>query len=336
MTKGEIISIEGQDYDSVTGLPVSSKPDNQPSEKQSQPAKAVVHPHSAAQFHALQQRSKTLRRQSLVKPVPAKHVVTNHASATHQRATPSPSTVRHMDIARPAKSANIHKFAPHPVGAVTPKVASKTIDIGPVTHPHVAKAHAISAAKAELSPLARTMTQIKDEAIKHAMAETHKRRPLKDRFKMKQRMFAVLTSTFAIVLLGGYFTYLNMPALSVRVAAAQAGIDANYPNYRPDGYALNGPVSYADGRVSMNFKANGGEQNFTVNQAKSGWDSNAVLDNYVMPKAGSSYIPYTERGLTIYTYGDNAAWVNGGILYTIEGNAPLSSQQLRRIATSLL
>jgi hypothetical protein len=321
MTKSETISIEGQDYDSVTGLPVSSKPDNQPSEKQSEPAKTVAHPQSAAHLHALQQRSKTLRRQSLVKPVSSQHTITKFAS-----------NVRHMDIARPAKSANVHKFAPHPVGAVTPK----SVDIGPVTHPHVAKAHALSAAKANPSPLAQTMTQIKDEAIKHAMAETHKRRPLKDRFKMKQRMFAVLTSTFAIVLLGGYFTYLNMPALSVRVAAAQAGIDANYPNYRPDGYALNGPVSFSDGRVSMNFKANGSEQNFTVNQSKSGWDSNAVLDNYVSPKAGSNYIPYTERGLTIYTYGDDAAWVNGGILYTIEGNAPLSSQQLRRIATSLL
>lgn len=127
-----------------------------------------------------------------------------------------------------------------------------------------------------------------------------------------------------------------MPNLSVRVAAAQAGINAGYPNYHPDGYALAGPVTFSDGRVSMNFKANGGNHTFTINQSKSGWNSDAVLDNYVSPRAGSSYIPYTERGLTIYTYDNNAAWVNGGILYTVEGDAPLSSEQIRRIATSLL
>ena len=86
----------------------------------------------------------------------------------------------------------------------------------------------------------------------------------------------------------------------------------------------------------MKFAANGGPQNYTVTQTKSSWDSTAVLDNYVTPRAGVSYIPYTERGLTIYTYGNNAAWVNGGILYTIEGNAPLSSEQIRHIATSLI
>jgi hypothetical protein len=60
-----------------------------------------------------------------------------------------------------------------------------------------------------------------------------------------------------------------------------------------------------------------------------------VLDNYVKEKAGDNYITYNERGLTIYTYNSNAAWVNNGVLYTIDGDAPLSSDQIRRIATSL-
>jgi hypothetical protein len=135
---------------------------------------------------------------------------------------------------------------------------------------------------------------------------------------------------------GGYLTYLNMPNISVRVAAMQAGIDASYPSYNPDGYSLSGPVKYTDGRVTLSYNANGGPQNYTINQSRSSWNSDAVLDNYVAPRAGTNYIPYTERGLVIYTYDNNAAWVNGGILYTIEGNAPLSSEQIRRIATSLL
>lgn len=228
---------------------------------------------------------------------------------------------------------DVRRFTPQQVI----KAPQKVMDFGPVTHPHVAKAHAASAAKAQtLTQHVATAQEIKTEAVKKAVDATQKKQPLKQRLQPRQRTVAVLSAVFALVLLGGYFTYLNMPSLSVRVAAAQAGIDADYPDYRPDGYALSGPVTYSEGKVSMNFKANGGDQNFVISQSKSGWNSEAVLDNYVAPKAGSSYIPYTERGLTIYTYDDNAAWVNGGILYTLEGDAPLSSEQIRRIATSLL
>jgi hypothetical protein len=85
----------------------------------------------------------------------------------------------------------------------------------------------------------------------------------------------------------------------------------------------------------MKFASNSGPQNFTLNQKKSSWDSSAVLDNYVKQKAGENYITYNERGLTIYTYGSDAAWINNGVLYTINGDAPLSSDQIRHIATSM-
>ena len=60
-----------------------------------------------------------------------------------------------------------------------------------------------------------------------------------------------------------------------------------------------------------------------------------MLANFVEPKAGTAYSTAETNGLTIYTFGQNAAWVNGGILYTITGNAPLSADQIQHIATSL-
>jgi hypothetical protein len=33
---------------------------------------------------------------------------------------------------------------------------------------------------------------------------------------------------------------------------------------------------------------------------------------------------------------DKAAWVNGGTLYVVQGNAPLSSEQIQKIASSTL
>jgi hypothetical protein len=306
------ITISGQEYDSVTGLPV-----NNVSESSAAPQKETTPAHKpASQLHATPQRSVTLHRKAAKKSM---HEIVRRKPLVHTA------------VAKPHPE--VRKFAPHPIGAITPKV----MDIGPALHPHVAKAHARSAAKEQsLSATLPTASDKKTAAVKNAVAQTHKKQPMRQRLQPRQRVVGIISATFALVLLGGYFTYLNMPALSVRVAAAQAGINANYPEYRPDGYSLAGPVAFSDGRVSMNFKANGGSHRFTVSQSKSGWNNEAVLDNYITPRAGSSYIPYTERGLTIYTYNDNAAWVNGGILYTIEGNAPLSSEQIRRIATSLL
>lgn len=313
MSEKAPITINGQLYDPVTGLPIRGGQSTHHVE--ASPAHRHV---PATHLHASPQRSVTLHRKATKKPT---HQVIHHT--THVRALTSGT---HPDV---------RKFAPHPVGAITPK---KVMDIGPVAHPHVIKAHARSAAKQEqlLTRHVQTASETKAEAVKTAVENTHKQAPLRQRMQPKQRVGAVLSGVFALVLLGGYLTYLNMPSLSVRIAAAQAGINAGYPEYRPNGYSLAGPVTYSDGRVSMNFKSNASAQKFVISQSKSNWNNEAVLDNYVTPRAGSSYIPYTEHGLTIYTYDDDAAWVNGGILYTIEGDAPLSSEQIRHIATSLL
>lgn len=355
MSDRGVVTINGQKYDAVSGLPV---PKNHPSSTASTPhtPKPTVHAdikpvtkHTVERTvqstnpHTKIQRSTTLNRKFTKKPIPTTQTIARHhpTRATRQDIRPITRTERPVTL-----SPTVRKFAPHPVGATQPNAETSEPEIqAPVTlHPHVAKAHVISQAKQAHRESAQASkhvpaAQIKQHSIAKAISDaaTPTGKQHKARFwQQKQRVTGVIAATFAIVLLGGYFTYLNMPNLSVRVAAAQAGIDASYPNYRPDGYALNGPVTFSDGRVSMNFKSNGGNSSYTVNQSKSSWNSDAVLDNFVAPKAGDSYMPYTERGLTIFTFGNNAAWVNGGILYTIEGDAPLSSDQIRQIATSLL
>ena len=119
------------------------------------------------------------------------------------------------------------------------------------------------------------------------------------------------------------------------MAAAQAGIDASYPSYQPDGYKLYGPVAFSDGEVRMKFTANTGSTGFALTQSRSGWDSGALLENYVKEKSNGDYTTSQEKGITVYSYQGSAAWVSGGILYTIDGDAPLSPHQIRKIATSV-
>lgn len=313
MSQTHTVVINGRQYDPVTGLVIDSVvPAAAPAKKHELPSRAV----HAVNVHATTQKSQTLRRASLTRP--PKHQI-------HKRPAPITPAVA------PVKSPHVTKFAPHPVVAPAPKM----MDIVPVKHPHVVKAYAKQDAK-QVAAQPKPAQEIKQEAISTAIANTVKNTEPPKRRRLQPRATSIITAAFALVLFGGYLTYLNMPSLSVRVAAAAAGINASYPDYHPDGYQLNGPVGYASGQVSMKFAANAGPQNFTIRQTKSSWDSAAVLDNYVVPKAGSDYVIYNERGLTIYTFGGNAAWVNGGILYTIDGNAPLSNDQIRHLATSFI
>jgi len=149
------------------------------------------------------------------------------------------------------------------------------------------------------------------------------------------RRLSIAGAMMALLAFGGYLTYHNMPAIATRMAAAQAGINASFPSYQPSGYSLAGGISQQQGSVLMKFAANAGPGTFTLTQSRSDWDSSAVLANYVLPSFGRNFATTTSRGLTIYSTHNAAAWVNGGILYTIKGNAPLSSEQVERIAASM-
>jgi hypothetical protein len=308
MSKNSIVTINGQQYDALTGLPI--KGSSLARSKKSTPSVSI---------HSPLQKSQTLIRRVTKKPssVPASR----------------PKFIGNtMDIARSSK---ISRFAPHPV--TPPQSTANKKDLEARHHPlvdKVNKAHSIRQAQ-KATHASKSAQDIKHEAIAAALARPIVRGSRRSFLQRHPRTFVVTVISLLVILVGGYFTYINLPSLSVKIAAVQAGIDATYPDYRPDGYSLDGPVTFSDGQVTMNFSANTGTSKFSIKESKSTWDSSATLDNVVRPKVGEKYITNQEHGLTIYTYDGNAAWVNGGILYTIEGDAPISGDQLRRIATSL-
>lgn len=314
MTQPETVTINGVRYDKHTGMPLraSAKPTHSP------------HAASAQALHSHVERSHRLRRSSTKSTAPSTPQSSDTKPASPQTHKPTPA---------------ITKFAPHPKPVVQQtRVIS---DIGPSVHPMVQR---VAAARATTStPKTHKPSDVlKKEAIDKALApspavDKHKRERNKQKQprSKKSRFAMIATAATTLLLVGGYFTYINMPALSVRVAAAQAGVNATYPAYHPSGYSLSGAVAYNSGSVSMKFAQNGGPDSYTLKQTASGWDSEALLSNYVTPKAGQSYLTTRDSGLTIYTFGTNAAWVSGGIMYTITGDAPLSTDQVTHIATSL-
>jgi hypothetical protein len=206
----------------------------------------------------------------------------------------------------------------------------------------VAKAK-MAARKAAAQPQALTAQELKERAIQQALRkvstmsdeEESSAKGAKHHFWQKKRF--ALAATMAVISLAvlGYLVSVNLPDISVRVAAMHSGIEKAYPSYVPANYRLDGLVKEENGRITMAFK-NDRDQRFTLMEEKSSWDSSAVLTNYVLKKWGASYSIAKGQGLTIYISGSNAAWVNGGVFYVINDETnSLSAGDLHDIAVSL-
>lgn len=367
MATQKTITINGRAYDAVTGLPVESskasapvkpsvpkrapqvtpaaRPVVKPAAKPAPaaaPTKAAAKPFAKAApastrgksvsetVHTNVQKSKTLMRRAAKKPATPQKIV--------RRSQPG----KHMDFAR---NTNVAKFAPHPVvkevktASASPVKAPLIASIDKPAQPHPAAVRALAKAQAKKDAQGKaakpaTSKEVKDAAIAKALATPKAKAKKAPKNKWVKRGIIIGSSILllAVVL---FAIYKFIPSVSVSIAAAQAGIEARYPDYTPDGYTLKQPVTFADSEVNLTFKSNSNDSSYSINQKRSSWDSSATLDNVVIPVAGQNYATTKERGLTIYTYDKGAAWVNGGILYTISGDAQLSGDQIRRIATSL-
>jgi hypothetical protein len=233
-----------------------------------------------------------------------------------------------MDISRSNK---INHFATKSIN----KMTQISNDIQHTTHPIIQRVEQIRKS-INKTKQPQSMQEIKNSAINEAMDKA-KTPTIKKKFFLfdkKYRTINIIGLSLLAIIIVGLIVYFYIPSISVSIASKQAGINANFPAYYPDGYSLNGPITFSNGEVLINFKSNTNNSKFVIKQAKSSWDSSAVR-NKVSKDAGGEFITTEEKGLTIFTYKGNAAWVNGGILYTINGDANLSGDQIRRIATSL-
>lgn len=143
-------------------------------------------------------------------------------------------------------------------------------------------------------------------------------------------------SIVALFLVGAYIWQVNYPTLAFKIASTKAGMSASMPGYMPGGYKLAGEIQTNPGSVSYNLVNGGQNKKISISQTKTDWDSQALAENYVAPKA-ENYLALQAQGLTIYMLGDSqATWVNKGTWYKIESpDQSLSQDQAIKIATSL-
>ncbi len=147
-------------------------------------------------------------------------------------------------------------------------------------------------------------------------------------------LLALATSTACVIALAAVVK-VNLPNISVKVAAVQTGVEASYPSYVPRDFNLSGVYTNDQNSVIIEFKGPN-DTSFTLAEEKTSWDSNALLSNYVKGAYGDTYDTVREQNVTIYINYSNAAWVKNGTFYKLTANSGvLSKKQIKNIVSSL-
>ena len=341
MVSKNYVVINGRAYNTITGMVMDDIDVKETEVKKEQ--SISKRGTSVSNIHAAHvQKSSTLNRRHVkmpqrtplaAKPQKARVDVKQHV-AVKKFSTPIVSKPAPQKIAinRPAETHPVTRRAQQRPLSVNTKLRKERQPLTMNNNPLVA----VAPQKIEKPIVAKTSKQLKNEAIEKALSNeiiSNKKARRRQKKGGTLRWLNTFSVGFAVMLLGGYLTYLSMPNISIKMAAVQSGIDAKYPGYKPDGYALNGPIKFKSGEVSMKYAYADGSSGYTITQQKSGWNSSAVKEFFSEKHKN----PNTTMidGLTIYSGGKEAAWVNGGILYQISGDANLSSSQIEKIATSL-
>ena len=248
-----------------------------------------------------------------------------------------PMTARPMDGIRVRRTTTMVR----PASSTTSKdmnVSRKPVDMAKISANMKARTMAPTLVKQP------TAQELKERAIAKALSNAAK--PEKEEVVEKKakknklhlgvgRVILALSCAAAAVFAIVYFVNLNMPDISMRVAAMQSGIDPKYPDYVPRDFNLTDMVA-EEGKITLNFKNSQSGDSFSITEERSSWDSNALLSNYVKGEFGEDFATTRENGLTIYMTNSAATWVNGGMLYKLNiTSGTLTKKQIRSIAVSL-
>lgn len=368
MTK-HVIELNGQKYDATTGKPVAvtntsaaqptPKAPSGPrhldgfSRRPGAVKQAIAPPRPV---HSKTQKSQTLMRKAVTKPIaPAKmhaKVASPASHAAHISPQPKVESIkpgRAIRATHITQSNLISKFGKNPATINSEVVPVKPVptpsgSVGhvakPVAAPHTHKAAPFS--HTETTPAHGPKNDVFQKAIDHAVS--HKSPKLKKprvhhriakKLRVSPRVVTFSGMTLAVLAVGSLLAYQNMPEIAMRVASARAGLNANLPAYQPSGFSLSGPIKYDSGEVTVNYQSHSDQRAFNVVQKNSSWNSETLLENFVATTK-QPYQTFQANGRTIYIYeGNKATWVDGGVWFNIDGEANLNSDQLLKIADSL-
>lgn len=331
--RDEII-INGKKYDAITGELLSAPKNN-----------CSIKNKDISKIHNNLQRSSTLNRKYVT--VPKRQGVSLHQDEMISQFKRRHDYQEAILRAREAKETQqdrilISRFSKKSkiISPISKEQIKEVEKIAPFEeHPLAKKANEeLRAKKAQKQEISNQ--EVKEfaisQAIKRSREESKKSRGIHRKSFFVRKKFISFSMGFAVAIFGvGYLTYVNLPDIVSRITAFQSGMAVETPAYIASGYSPKG-LAYFDGK-NVNFEYKKGDSNYKVQQSQSGWDSSALLQNYVTKKWSEDYSTTYSNGLTIYSNRrGESVWVNNGKLYKVEvsGNK-ISDEEIRKIATSL-
>lgn len=180
-----------------------------------------------------------------------------------------------------------------------------------------------------------------DQALTHAdthkeAARYHAARHFWQRRWLGGNKWLALGVVLVALIAGLIISWEKVPQLSVKAAGIRAHLTPAVPSYIPDGYKMAGPARADSGTVNIKYVSPAdASKTYQIVQAQSNLTSQLV-EQSVVPKGAPVQTSQVE-GNTVYIYGhgNDAAWVNNGVLYTIKDRANLSSDELIKIVQGL-
>ncbi|MBA3757652.1 DUF4367 domain-containing protein [Candidatus Saccharibacteria bacterium] len=327
----------------ISSTPIENRRVKVLSEKQFEKVYAKRSGHKAQSVHKNLQRSQALMRGAVSKPK-------NKSTASTSRPTPPITrksvvdTSREERAQRVVKNTNIQRFGT----SLSPKLQisqNSKHDVGGTGSVHKQKLPNLvkQQPKTDITKhlSSNQLERLLDQAL--LTADSHKKISRSHESKSTSRWRATATPRWVslgaclliVFLLGGFFTWQNVPQVSMKLAASRASIPASVPSYTPPGFSFSGPIGYSNGEVSIKFKANSDHlRNFTITQSKTAWNSQSLPENESLV---NSKVQLSQNGTTVYIYGssNDAKWVNQGVMYSIKDKANLTSDQIIKIAGSM-
>jgi hypothetical protein len=363
------IVLNGKHYDAVTGALIKSAATpvhaaaTHTRVTHSQPTRQHVAQSAAKTFKKNTSRS----HHNTSKPVTIRKPENSKTLMRHAVKKPSAKVLPHVKQAYPvAKTASGGSIAPkksaHSVDGLRSRRAQEihkskhiarfatpaTVPIATKVQPIAIKEPPVHTKKAQpthprphTSPTAHkshpNAKEKKDALFEHALANAtsheEKEPTVKRRFKHR-RVTSSLAGLAAVLVVVGFVAYMNKASVEMQFASVRAGFQASLPNYTPVGYERK-DMAASNGKVAITFVSPTQKGHFTLTQEASSWDSQTLFDSIVAAD-NTTYQAVQSNGRTIYIYGnDKAAWVDGGILYKITGNAKLDSDQVISLAASM-
>jgi hypothetical protein len=374
MSGNNTIELNGKRYDTRTGKLLSghhapAKPAAKPASHSAQPVATAKSSHQLSKVKA-PAKPRVARSIDGIRPAspgrkPTASRKTNHAARRNTQR--SQTLMRGNAIQKPASPIAVSAPSRDIIGSTAPLYGVDPARLKRAEHAHLDKRISrfalpvitSEAAPAKPTPAATPPTEppqptlvvapppvsTLEQAVRNADSHTQQKAKAPSRLAhhrvakklgVKPRSVATTAAVLLFVSLGSLAVYTNMPRIRTQIAGSKAGISASLPASVPSGFNLSSNIDHSNGEVVLTYgsQADSG-RNFTITQTESFWTSESLRENF-LSALDTDYQTVQENGKTVYVYGQNATWVDGGIWYRVEAaNAQLSSQQLTQLTRSL-